>query len=148
MRLCYYCFMKRSRIVILFLGGILLIIAGIFIVMKSANEKNIEPVNNSSSEAIYFTKRPVGSGIPNKIVVAPDDKPNLEIYWVAESVVDGSDVCTLYDTITMQIYATYYKGGGLEPGETNHDTGTKYYGNPKITQPDSQQILDKYCFKG
>jgi len=77
-------------------------------------------------------------------VTNPKSNLGLSIYWIKESSEDGNDTCTLYDTVTSQIYATEYQTNG---GFSGRASGSMYYSNDKIKQDKSLSLLKDVCFK-
>lgn len=96
-----------------------------------------------SSETIYLETQEKRSGIPEK-TIDYTGVPNTAIHWVQESVVDGSDGCSLYDTKSKQIYASQF----ITSGQIGYqETGITYFKNDKIDKKTALNTLDAFCFK-
>lgn len=138
--------MKRKLTLI---GAIILVLlTAAFLASKTRktdiNDYEVADSNTeTSSEIIIFTPILPGNGVPYK-TISKTGINNTSLYWVQESVVDGSDGCILYDNTSRHIYASRSRSSG-QIG--NVETSTTYYENGLVSKGKALSALDKYCFE-
>ncbi len=95
---------------------------------------NQQELHVHAREYIDINQMASRTGIPQKRI---DDKyPGVSIYWFRESVVDGHDSCSIFDSKTNQIYAT-----------KDYSNQFTFYINDRISGSISKDLLNQWCYQ-
>ena len=136
--------------------AILIIIIGLIITLgvfkslfKSTITSSSTPGLSANSGAvsdnlIYFQGPISATASGQKTVTNPKANQGLSIYWIKATGTDSNYTCTLYDSVTSQIYASHYQTNGEFSGR---GAGSMYYTNNVIKQDKSLSLLSSVCFK-
>ncbi len=97
-----------------------------------------------SDNQIYFQGPISAAASEQKTITNPKENQGLSIYWIKATGTDANYTCTLYNSVTTQIYASHYQTNGEFSGR---GAGSMYYANNVIKQDKSLSLLGSVCFK-